>query len=303
MQARCIGLFYFAKSLVMQTIDETYLDLVALINAALHPHKAPSDIQAALMTWLTYEARRIPRRPRTVIISDQVKAQKAAYPAIEQIIAAFQIGGDLLPWLHDAIRTRKADHDVDLMFNDWQVNHLHLGNVLVKPDKMRRTGDLLFVYVTPDRAVLLDVQPHGSWVECGLLRTLLRISPQDMEGFRLKNASGLRESLTHAQRLTLRKNRYNAFVELDGAVFMAPGMGTMSDGHPLRIVRFVQQLWKEIANCRNNIITGELPFPMPCTLAQNPMMPVKFGIRMEAGELILYDKNRDFDFIRMRCVA
>lgn len=287
----------------MCTIDETYFDLVALINAGLHPDKAPPDIKLALMAWLTYEARRIPKRPRNVIVSDRVKAQLAAYPAIGKIIATFDAGGDLLPWLHDPIRTRKADHDVDLMFNDWQVNHLHLGDALVQPDKVKRTGDLLFVYVTPDRAVLLDVQPHGSWAMRDLLRTLLHVSPQDMERFRLKGAIGMQYKLTDAEMGNLRKNRYNSFVDIDGVIFMAPGMGIVSSGHSMRIARFVQQFWKSIERCRDTINAGELPFPLRYELAKKSALPVRLGVRMHAGELVLYDKNRNLEFTRMQCVA
>ncbi len=255
------------------------------------------------MNWLHYEARRIPRRPREVTISDEVEGQRAKYPAIDKIASEFRAGGDLTPWLHDPIRDRKADHAADMMFNDWQVNHLHLGDVLEKPGKMKRTGDLLFAYVTGARAILLDVKPHRAWADRDLLRILRRVSPQDMDRFRLKEIVAATETYTDAAIMNLRKNRITAMISLDGDTFMAPGMGISSSGHSTRFVRYADWLHRQIARLLEEIRYNALPVDVRVQLAQKPATLVRLGVRMEAGEVVLYDKNRNLELYRMQCVA
>ena len=287
----------------MDVIDGTYFDFVALINNAFYPQKGPSEFRLALFAWLHYEARRIPRRPRKVIKSNQVKANEGKYPAINKIEAELEKGGDLSPWLHDPIRTRKADPKADMMFNDWQVNHLHLGDVFVKPNKAQRTGDLLFAYVTPERAVLLDVKPHGSWAMVDLLRTLLRLSPEDMEPYKAQGAVGLQRRLTDREILNCRSNGYNAFVEIDGSVYMAPGMGIMSSKHGTRFVRYADQLLRSKEKMLDELRRGNVPVEWVQAFSRNPHLPVKLGVRMQSGAVIIHDKNRNLDLVPMKCVA
>jgi hypothetical protein len=75
------------------------------------------------------------------------------------------------------VRKRKADALADLMFNDWQISHFHLGRLFVSPNKVSRGKLLLFALVKASRAVFLAINPHGAWTATELLRILLRTSP------------------------------------------------------------------------------------------------------------------------------
>ena len=83
------------------------------------------------------------------------------------------------------MRKKASDPKADLMFNDWQILHFHLGTIFVTSKSVRRTRDVLFAFIGSDHVVLLDVKPHGRgvrapWAMQDLLRILFRVSPDDM---------------------------------------------------------------------------------------------------------------------------
>ncbi|WP_159011374.1 hypothetical protein [Bradyrhizobium sp. S69] len=169
----------------MQWFDETEADLRNLIERDFAPQ--PSPLTAiAVLDWMHYQARIVPRRRRTVIVSRKVAALTATYPAIEQLKAELERGRDVSPWLSDRVRKRKEDAFADLMFNDWQISHFHLGSHFVAPDKVERTDECLFVLIKADRAVFLDVKRHGpeNYTAREVLRILLRTSPEDLPEFK-----------------------------------------------------------------------------------------------------------------------
>src|ERR1700730_9531584 len=125
-------------------------------------------------------------RRRTVTMSSEVQAKLNGYPAILRIRDELSQGKDVSPWLSDTVRKKPADPKADMMFNDWQIIHFHLGNLFTGKNKVGRTDELLFTFIGDAHAVLLDVQPHGSWAMRNLLRILLRVSPNDLARRELK---------------------------------------------------------------------------------------------------------------------
>jgi hypothetical protein len=41
-----------------------------------------------------------------------------------------EVGGNLSPWLSDRVRRKPQNPRADLMFNDWQIAHFHLGSLV-----------------------------------------------------------------------------------------------------------------------------------------------------------------------------
>jgi hypothetical protein len=163
----------------MQLIDETEADLRKLIERDFGRRSGPPTNRDVL-DWMHYRARLIPRRLRVVTVSQDVAARTADYPTIGQLKTELERGEDVSPWLSDRVRKRKEDALADLMFNDWQISHFHLGRLFVSPNKVSRGNLLLFALIKADRAVFLAINPHGAWTATELLRILFRTSPQDM---------------------------------------------------------------------------------------------------------------------------
>lgn len=274
---------------MVRCIDETESDLRTLIEADFGPLAPGTDFLRALFDWFHLRARSIPQQPRKVIFSTEVKAKRGSYPAIDTIARELRAGGDLRPWLSDFIRTKKADAKADLMFNDWQVTHFHLGRLFRCPGKIKRTDALLFAFIAVGRAVLLDVQPHGSWTMTHLLRILLKVSPKDMPELR-----GIfpGQAFTEPQHLTLRMAGMTVPIQIDDRCFVPPGLGVSSSGDATRLVNGFQ---RSHADLRRRLSANDLPATLLRQLTSNLALPVRLGIRLEGGRIVAYDKNRRID--------
>jgi hypothetical protein len=283
----------------MRIDDETESDLKQLIEQDFGQLGPTVNIWDEALAWVHYKAREIPQRSRCVIESSECVARRVAYPAIETIAKELRTAGDLRPWLSDSIRRNRADPKADLMFNDWQINHLHLGNVFVARDKVQRTGDLLFVYITSEKAVLLDVQPHGSWAMQSLLRILLRTSPEDMSRHELKGIRGTGVNYTADQVYELRKNGITAHFELEGKYFFSPGLGVTTSGHATRSRLYINRLRRTIKAAKKAIASNDLPSNLMSKIAADLRLPVRLGLRLDSGRIILFDKNRQIDLSYM----
>jgi hypothetical protein len=278
----------------LQVIDETEVDFRRLIEGDFGPLAPGVDIWDAALDWIHYKTRQIPQRPRCVIESGECAKHRSTHPAIDRIANELRIGGDLTPWLSDSIRRRKADPKADLMFNDWQVTHLHLGEVFVAPDRVKRSGDLLFAYITNEKAVLVDVQPHGSWTMQSLLRILLHTSPRDMERNEVRGILG-RPNYTADEAYELRKVGITVPIELEGRLFLPPGVGITTTRHATRLRLYVDALRRSVKATKKAIESNKLAPTLMSKVAANLSLPVRIGLRMESGQLILVEKCRQID--------
>jgi hypothetical protein len=286
---------------MVQVINETQADLKKLIELDFGPLPVSAKFDRALLDWLHYRARIIPRRPRHVVRSSSIQAHAAHYPAITKIETALRAGGDLSPWLSDRVDTRKTDPCADLMFNDWQISHFHLAQVFATPKKIRRTRDLLFCYITAEQAVLLDVAPHGSWALRQLLRVLVHTEPQAMRA--LNGVTGMERQVTDEEYRRLREAGGNVLFEIEGKVYASPGMGIMSSRHAERIVLFADHLQMSIKMLSGDIQKNTLPIGLSRTILSNIALPVRLGVLMVAGEFVVYDKNRSLGLMQLGCIA
>jgi hypothetical protein len=158
-------------------------------------------------------------------MSREVQSKLSTYPAISRISIALRAGEDVSAWLSRKIETRELSPRADMMFNDWQITHFHLGRVFVKPNLIGGTLDLLYAHVTPECATLLDVLPHKSWAAQDLLRILFETRPAAMERAEAKGILGTqRGSRTDDELLALRTSGYTTSVVVSGRTFYLTGI-------------------------------------------------------------------------------
>lgn len=276
-------------------IDQTAEDFAALMSADWRRQVVPSQVEDLLGDWFSYRARSIPPAVRRVRISDAVRSKAATYPAISTIVSRLRSAGDVSPWLSDTIRKRRADPFADPMFNDWQVIHFHLGGVYAARDKIARTADLLFAYVTHDEAILLDVRPHGAWSEIALLKKLLDTAPEVMERYRLRGVLGVSKTSTDQDRGRLRHGGVNVPLEIDGKVFMAPGSGVVASRHALRFVRLTQK-WRDAIDDLTEQLRNGSDADYARGLAGSLGIPVVLGVLCIGPWLHVYDRRREIEF-------
>jgi hypothetical protein len=290
----------------MNFLDEIDTDLRRLVEQDFGPVASSPLTDQQVLDWLHYRARLVPRRPRQVKVSQQVLAYMGNYPAIGRLKALFKSGGDVSPWLSDSVRKRKDDPLADLMFNDWQISHFHLGNIFIGPDKVgpRPKGEmLLFALVKADHVTFIDLYQHGAWTTQQILRELLRTSPNELP--EMKGVLGLqRGGYTDDELLLLRKGGITAPIQLDSKVFLPPGLGVSTSRHATRLALAFNSLKREIHNLRLQLKNNSLPYPLLRQLAVVTFIPPRLGITLrDDGCLRLYEKNRALDLAVMPPLA
>ena len=272
----------------MRVIDETEADLRTLIAADFGPTKKRA-FHKDFSDWLTFKARCIPAVPRVVVMSAEVIALLPRYPAINNIKAALQIGAEVTPWLSEETRRKKLDPVADMMFNSWQIAHFHLGEFFQSPTTIRRSGLLLFAFISGTEATLIDVQPHGAWTQTALLEILQKTNPAALDSFAPRGVTP--QSLSDEQLGNLRANRTNTIIEIGGRA-LYPGGGIMSSGHAMRIEMYGSWFQRQAAHLKALFETDQVPAQFQQAIYGRLGIPIRLGAWYSAGGLAIIDKNR-----------
>lgn len=173
--------------------------------------------------------RRITATPRNILVSDTFHCPAEHLQGWEQIKRSVIEGRDLNPHLSKRIGKVKK---TDLLLSDWGVHHLHLGTEL-EGRYTARTGPLLFARVTADNFYAIDVYTHDDFEDADIVEVVHRNWPESIEHWALRGMQS-KETLTSDQRKTLRKKRYNSFVQVnDGTTYAPIGGGYVFSGHSI----------------------------------------------------------------------
>jgi hypothetical protein len=273
----------------VRVVDDTQNDLERLI-AIDFGVSSTGNFQADFVNWIHFRARRVPRLPRRVFVSQEVKRHQIQYPAIEQVRLALISGGDIGPWLSERILKDKTNHRADMMFNDWQILHFHLGEFFQSPTTIFRTGPLLYVHITAEEATLLDVQPHKRWTMTALLEILLRTNPSGLERYEARGVTPMR--LTDDQYKNLRNNGTNSVIDIAGRAFM-PGGVMLSSGHAMRLYRYRDWFFGMIEKLQQDFGADLVePHLRPAIYALLGI-PVRLGAYYDDRGMAIIDKNRN----------
>ncbi|WP_276974203.1 hypothetical protein [Flavobacterium filum] len=134
-------------------------------------------------------------------------------------------------------------HD-DLVY-DWKIYHFHLTFEREYDSYFtKRTKEVLFAYITKDRALLLDVikhPPHDIFAN----KILLEIIDRNWDGILLEanGVQGLSHNPSTKERFQLRKYNLNeGIIEVNGKFIFSPGLGQVSSGHSAEEVMKLNQL-------------------------------------------------------------
>lgn len=169
----------------IQSLCNDLVKIMPIQKAADRAALARKHITDLLIQYLTYKARMIRARPRSVVVWPGVSNSPhyAAHEAdLARLKAEFEAGDDMNAALSSAIRRNVYAGEIpqrtsDMTNHDWvkkawkgkdrirvlfDVHHLHLGARL--PDgSVARTGPLLFVGVAPDQVFFLTLGDHDSF--------------------------------------------------------------------------------------------------------------------------------------------
>jgi hypothetical protein len=188
--------------------------------------------------------RRIVQKPRVLKIADDFRCpveEEAGWKALQDKVRR---GEDLNPHLSG----RHASlFNQDGLLAEWGAHHFHLGTGPdpQKSSYVKRTGPLVYALVDDITFCAINVYPHGSWEEIGIIESIHRNWPDMIRKYRVKGIGG--EILDKPQRRTLRKKNLNVCVATaDGTVYMPIGGGVTGAGVKLESLMCADRWHAEI---------------------------------------------------------
>ena len=191
-------------------------------------------------------------RPRRVHFSKEFVCPHDLLIGLNQLVSVLEKGENISPYF-----SRKVDNicEIDGMFNEWGVLHLHLGDRPYLKDArfIARTGPLLFLYLKEDDAFLINVYQHGDWTVKSILHTVHDNWPELIEPFILRRETGLSFQYTEKQHSLLKSKGITTMLELsdvNGNPFMlvppSHGKDSFQDVHAynleLKKIRQIERL-------------------------------------------------------------
>ena len=247
-----ITIVYVEKAIGGAYMTEIKIDLkqdwVSMIEKEIVAEglKIPEDmpIDNKIIKYFTYLRKKVLRGPLKVIKSKDFTCDEQYLPAVTEIERLFKVGGDISPYL-----SKWVDEFIDdLMFNDWGILHLHLGNRMEDNGRyIKRTGPLLFVYFFKDAVYFINVFPHKRWTNREVLQMMYNNWPELIERFVFPGVTDLEIEYTEKEHYLLRKNGVTTGIPLvnkhgEKIVIMGPGMGIASSGDSIKDVMTYQNI-------------------------------------------------------------
>lgn len=150
---------------------------------------------------------------KVISYARNIKIPKKSQKRVESVLKYLSKGGDITPYL--STQSVNLDRQQDLMFNDWNILHIHLGKKphINNPRFIERTGELLFLLYTVNEIRVLGLYHHNppAWSRQELLQTIYDNWPELLSVF---SEAQLEVNFNDYQRGELRKSHVNVIDEV-----------------------------------------------------------------------------------------
>lgn len=237
--------------------DEIARSMIKALGLA-HSGKV-EHLSDPLTRWFNFRLRIIDPCPRRVHLSDcfPKSLDAATSRALRSMAKAIERGDDINRFqsksllYSDPSGTRRAER-TDFLWSDWGIHHLHIADHLPNHSAgfAPRSDYLLFVMVLLDDFLVIDVREHteGSdlFSDEEFVRIVARNWPEVMKSFELKGILATGATLTSDERKQLRRSGVATPLEIDGKVYIGPGLGITTASTPLRVTKAKDRLMEKI---------------------------------------------------------
>ena len=200
---------------------------------------------------------------KAISYARNIKIPKEHKKRVNSVLKYLSKGGDITPYL--STQCINLDCQQDLMFNDWDILHIHLGK---KPHKnnhqfIERTGELLFLVNTVNEIRILGIYHHNppSWSRQELMQKIYDNWP---EMFYVLHEAQLEVKFNDYQRGELRKSYLNVIDEVydkkthKSICVMVKTMGITCSGDSLVDIRTYNKVCKKLRDIEKTILKENL---------------------------------------------
>lgn len=250
----------------MITID-FYSDWIEYLKECLqelgYPIDKLSDPAQISIAYFNAIKRRVPIKIRKLFKAKEFSCPNELNAGLQIIENNIKNGDDINPHLSRGLKKVKFD---DYLLNDWGIYHFHLGSEADSDGYIKRTGPVLFGFMTHDSFYEINVYNHGNWTNIELIEIVHNNWPYLLEKFRLDDVIQMAYKPNSSIIKDFRKNQINSFIQVsDGTVYSQPGLGYATDGTAvevslatIRYKHFIRHLQKSVMDHLLDEIKKEL---------------------------------------------
>lgn len=197
-----------------------------------------ADLRRLLTDYFTLFLKLIEPKPRNVKLSKHLLAKLNSQPKSKEVLYLKDLmerGANVNGFLSKKVlQTNFHDH----LCNEWFIYHFHLS---LKTDRktgfVKQVNDLLFVYITDEQALFLDVDKHreGIFGDVKWLEILIDDFPEVMKPFE-SHWSGVSPDPSSKDRQLLWDKGYTlGATRVRDKVYFSPGVGRSTSGHSIMV--------------------------------------------------------------------
>lgn len=217
-------------------VDKVCVSLIESVG--LRYSRFEPALKDPLLRWLDFTRRYIRPEPRRIEMSKRLpKALPIEFekPYFE-LMCKVRRGDDVNDYqgrglVRNDTSGKQRRERTDFLFADWMIHHLHITDAPLQ----KRSDWLLFVNFEPGLARFIDIRPHREDYVFGnheLIEAVSQRWPDFMGRFRVNlgvdSTRRLERELSPQDTNLLRRSGVTSFVEIDGKLYMPPGMGITS---------------------------------------------------------------------------
>lgn len=200
----------------------------------------PQDLY---FNYLSNSKRIPPAIPRKVHLSKELinsDLYNIYKDKIENIIKFFKKGKSIKPYLNkDVKHIFKKNCPKDFLLNDWDLYHLHLGELKPNAKFCDRTKYVLFCKITESDVYLIQILDHteDSSFACTQLLTIIRDNwIEQYNVHKLNGVLGMEREFSDIEYRKLREAGVRTILNINGDYCISPNMGIASSGDSCRDV-------------------------------------------------------------------
>ena len=212
-----------------------------------------------IQMWMTVDLKLIPQQNYQVCRSKVLTSKSLPQDindGIDSVQEKLEQGVDVTPHMSKGILNGSfTDH----LLSDWGIYHLHLG-LSMDGNFIKRTKEVLFVFIHESQAYFIDVRDHGRdgeqhvFAQFDLLQILAEEFPEVIKSFEMKAITGLSHNVTDPEEISIYRNGGVSLAhEINGKVYAPMGGGITTACTSVRVVEETDRLLKWADTLENNI--------------------------------------------------
>lgn len=213
--------------------------------------------------YLSNSKRIPPAKPRNVHLSKELinsDLYNTYKDKVENITEFLKSGQSIRPYLNrDVKHIFKKNCPKDFLLNDWDLYHLHLGELKPNANFCDRTKYVLFCKITNNDVYLIQILDHteDSSFACRQLLTIIRDNwIEQYNVHKLNDILGMEREFSDSEYRQLREAGICTILNIDGDYCISPNMGVASSGDSSMDVQIAMKQFQVLEVLQKHILNS-----------------------------------------------